>query len=63
MAAVPRQDVGLSSVGGSGDEENGPSLDPVPQELQASIEVCFTAAIKPYPQVKGAPDVARCRFG
>jgi uncharacterized protein len=30
-----------------GDEEGGPSLDPVPQELHASIEARFTATVQP----------------
>lgn len=31
----------------SDEEENGPSLDPVPQELHASIEARFTATVQP----------------
>ena len=36
----------LAAASGAGDEENGPSLDPVPQELHASIEARFTATVE-----------------
>jgi uncharacterized protein YggE len=40
-------DLAMAAPPGSGDEEDGPSLDPVPQELHASIEARFTATVKP----------------
>lgn len=42
-----RAALAMGAPPGSGDEENGPSLDPVPQELHASIEARFTAAVEP----------------
>ena len=37
----------LAAPPGAGGEEDGPSLDPVPQELHASIEARFTATVEP----------------
>lgn len=37
----------MAAASGAGDEENVPSLDPVPQELHASIEARFTATVDP----------------
>lgn len=37
----------MGAAPGSGGEEDGPSLDPVPQELHASIEARFTATVAP----------------
>jgi hypothetical protein len=42
-----RAPMAMAAPPGSGDEENGPSLDPVPQELHASIEARFTATVTP----------------
>jgi uncharacterized protein len=42
-----RASMAMAAAPGSGDEENGPSLDPVPQELHASIEARFTATVQP----------------
>lgn len=42
-----RAPMAMAAAPGPGDEENGPSLDPVPQELHASIEARFTATVEP----------------
>lgn len=43
----PRAAMALSAPAGSVDDEEGPSLDPVPQELHASIEARFIATVAP----------------
>lgn len=43
----PRARATLAMAAPPGDEEEGPSLDPVPQELHASIEARFTAIVEP----------------
>jgi hypothetical protein len=37
----------MASAARDPDDDDGPSLDPVPQELRAGIEARFTATVKP----------------